>query len=161
MIASHQLNQSTMHPLNYYQATGGNKRYNLLYTPSRVNLGERERDSVVKWRQWVGGADRFAAQAGFEFYSLINEGGVEERPALAYAEIQKTSENALCVTHFAGSNALALLCMAVLEGDAEDMADQMNLRNDRMIPPAGEGYGGYCVPKDGLFRRSYSHCRMM
>ncbi len=151
VIASHQLNQSTMHPLNYYQATGGNKRYNLLYTPSRVNLGERERDSVVKWRQWVGGADRFAAQAGFEFYSLINEGGVEERPALAYAEIQKTSENALCVTHFAGSNALALLCMAVLEGDAEDMADQMNLRNDRMIPPAGEGYGGYCVPKDGLF----------
>ncbi|MBN2326155.1 MAG: hypothetical protein JXR73_03305, partial [Candidatus Omnitrophica bacterium] len=66
-------------------------------------------------------------------------------------EIQKTSENALCVTHFAGSNALALLCMAVLEGDAEDMADQMNLRHDRMIPPAGEGYGGYCVPKDGLF----------
>ncbi len=151
VVAKKKLYDATMHPLNYYQATGGNKRYNLLYTPSRVNLGERERDSVVKWRQWVGGADRWAAQAGFEFYSLINEGGVEERPALAYAEIQKTSENALCVTHFAGSNALALLCMAVLEGDAEDMADQMNLREDRMIPPAGEGYGGYCVPKDGLF----------
>ncbi|MFB3786846.1 MAG: hypothetical protein ACE15F_10815 [bacterium] len=151
VIARRQLNQLAMHPLYYYQAAGGNKRYNLLYTPSRVNLGERERDSVVKWRQWVGGADRWAARAGFEFYSLINEGGVEERPALAYAEIQKTSENALCVTHFAGSNALALLCMAVLEGDAEDMADQMNLRQDRLIPPAGEGYGGYCVPKDGLF----------
>jgi UDP-glucose/GDP-mannose dehydrogenase family protein len=151
VIAKHKLNQLTQHPLYYYQSAGGNKRYNLLYTPSRVNLGHRERDSVVKWRQWVGGADRWAAQAGFEFYSQINEGGVEERPALAYAEIQKTSENALCVTHFAGSNALALLCMAVLEGDAEDMADQMTLRNDRMIPPPGEGYGGYCVPKDGLF----------
>ncbi|MBD3268444.1 hypothetical protein GF373_17390, partial [bacterium] len=151
VVAEKKLNAMCMHPVNYYQATGGNKRYNLLYTPSRVNLGERERDSVVKWRQWVGGADASAAQAGFEFYSFINEGGVEERPALAYAEIQKTSENALCVTHFAGSNALALLCMAVLEGDAEDMADQMNLRHDRMIPPAGEGYGGYCVPKDGLF----------
>lgn len=150
-IAKHKLNELTQHPLNYYQSAGGNKRYNLLYTPSRVNLGHRERDSVVKWRQWVGGADRWAAQAGFEFYSQINEGGVEERPALAYAEIQKTSENALCVTHFAGSNALALLCMAVFEGDAEDMADQMNLRHDRMVPPAGEGYGGYCVPKDGLF----------
>ncbi len=151
VVAKHKLNDQTQNPLHYYQATGGNKRYNLLYTPSRVNLGHCERDSVVKWSQWVGGADRWAAQAGFEFYSLINEGGVEERPALAYAEIQKTSENALCVTHFAGSNALALLCMAVLEGDVEDMADQMNLREDRMIPPAGEGYGGYCVPKDGLF----------
>ncbi|MBZ0258050.1 hypothetical protein K8I31_18440 [bacterium] len=151
VVAKKKLHALTQHPLYYYQAAGGNKRYNLLYTPSRVNLGERERDSVVKWRQWVGGADRWAAQAGFEFYSLINEGGVEERPALAYAEIQKTSENALCVTHFAGSNALALLCMAVLEGDAEDMADQMNLREDRMVPPPGEGYGGYCVPKDGLF----------
>ncbi|MEW6234251.1 MAG: hypothetical protein AB1656_02590 [Candidatus Omnitrophota bacterium] len=151
VVAKHKFHALAMHPLNYYQAAGGNKRYNLLYTPSRVNLGERERDSVVKWRQWVGGADRWAALAGFEFYNLINEGGVEERPALAYAEIQKTSENALCVTHFAGSNALALLCMAVLEGDAEDMADQMNLRQDRLIPPAGEGYGGYCVPKDGLF----------
>ncbi len=151
VIARHNLQPLTTHPRYYYQASGGNKRYNLLYTPSRVNLGHRERDSVVKWRQWVGGADASAAQAGFEFYSLVNEGGVEERPALAYAEIQKTSENGLCVTHFAGSNALGLLCMAVLEGDVQDMADQMNLREDRLVPPAGEGYGGYCVPKDGLF----------
>ncbi len=151
VVARHRLQAECSHPRHYYQATGGNKRYNLLYTPSRVNLGHRERDSVVKWRQWVGGADKAAAQAGFEFYSLVNEGGVEERPALAYAEIQKTAENGLTVTHFAGSNALGLLCMAVMEGDVQDMADQMNLRQDRYIPPAGEGYGGYCVPKDGLF----------
>ena len=151
VLARHRLNRETTEPRYYYQAAGGNKRYNLLYTPSRVNLGHRERDSVVKWNQWVGGADAAAAQAGFEFYSLVNEGGVEERPALAYAEIQKTAENGLTVTHFAGSNALGLLCMAVLEGDVQDMGDQMNLREDRYIPPAGEGYGGYCVPKDGLF----------
>ncbi|MBT3345805.1 MAG: hypothetical protein HN404_22600 [Gemmatimonadetes bacterium] len=151
VIARHRLNAETMNPRYYYQAAGGNKRYNLLYTPSRVNLGHRERDSVVVWNQWVGAADAAAAQAGFEFYSLVNEGGVEERPALAYAEIQKTAENGLTVNHFAGSNALGLLCMAVLEGDVQDMGDQMNLREDRYIPPAGEGYGGYCVPKDGLF----------
>lgn len=151
VIARNKLNAQTMDPRYYYQAAGGNKRYNLLYTPSRVNLGHRERDSVVVWNQWVGAADAAAARAGFEFYSLVNEGGVEERPALAYAEIQKTAENGLTVNHFAGSNALGLLCMAVLEGDVQDMGDQMNLREDRYIPPAGEGYGGYCVPKDGLF----------
>jgi len=151
VIARHGLQAAIAHPRFYYQAAGGNKRYHLLYTPSRVNLGHRERDSVVRWSQWVGGADAAAAQAGFEFYSLVNEGGVEERPALAYPEIEKTAENGLTVNHFAGSNALGLLCMAVLEGDVQDMADQMNLREDRYIPPAGEGYGGYCVPKDGLF----------
>ena len=151
VVARRRLNALSIDPRYYYQATGGNKRYNLLYTPSRVNLGHRERDSVVKWRQWVGGADAAAAQAGFEFYSLVNEGGVEERPALQHGEIQKTAENGLTVTHFAGSNALGLLCMAVMEGDAQDMGDQMNLRHDRYVPPAGEGYGGYCVPKDGLF----------
>ena len=151
VIARHGLQGATTHPRFYYQAAGANKRYHLLYTPSRVNLGHRERDSVVRWSQWVGGADAAAAQAGFEFYSLVNEGGVEERPALAYPEIEKTAENGLTVNHFAGSNALGLLCMAVLEGDVQDMADQMNLREDRYVPPAGEGYGGYCVPKDGLF----------
>jgi hypothetical protein len=151
ILARSGLNASTSDPQHYYQATGPNKRYNLIYAPSRVNLGHRERDSVVKWRQWVGGADTAAAQSGFDFYSLFNEGGVEERPALAHAEIQKTAENGLCVTHYAGSNALGLLCNAVLEGDAQDMTDQMNLREDRWVPPPGEGYGGYCVPKDGLF----------
>ena len=151
VLARSGLNAFTSDPRHYYQATGPNKRYNLLYAPSRVNLGHRERDSVVKWRQWVGGADAAAAQSGFDFYSLVSEGGVEERPALAHAEIQKTAENGLCVTHYAGSNALGLLCMAMLEGDAQDMTDQMNLREDRWVPPPGEGYGGYCVPKDGLF----------
>lgn len=151
ILAEHGLQHLTLDPRFAYQATGAYKRYNLLYTPSRVNLGEKERASVAVWRQWVGGADAQAARAGFDFYSLVNEGGVEERPALAYAEIQKTSENALCVTHFAGSNALGLLVNAVKEGDVEDMADQMNLRGDRLVLPAGEGYGGYCVPKDGLF----------
>ena len=52
----------TLYP-QHYQASGANKRYHLLYTPSRVDLGHRERESVETWSQWVGGADRAAARA--------------------------------------------------------------------------------------------------
>jgi hypothetical protein len=34
---------------------------------------------------------------------------------------------------------------------AEDMADQMNLLHVPDDSSRGRGYGGYCVPKDGLF----------
>ncbi|HOF87665.1 MAG TPA: hypothetical protein PLZ36_06115, partial [Armatimonadota bacterium] len=46
---------------------------------------------------------------------------------------------------------MSLLVNAVGRGDIEDLGDQMSLRKDRLIRPGGEGYGGYCVPKDGLF----------
>ena len=54
-------------------------------------------------------------------------------------------------SHFAFSNALSLMTTAAGHGDIEEMGDQMSRRKDRLIHPAGEGYGGYCVPKDGLF----------
>ena len=54
-------------------------------------------------------------------------------------------------SHFAFSNALSLMTTASGHGDIEEMGDQMSRRRDRLIHPAGEGYGGYCVPKDGLF----------
>lgn len=153
VVAAHQAQQLTEHPLYNYRARGGKKRYNLLYTPSRVDLGAEEMDSIVRWAQWVGGADRSAVNAGREFYSLINEAGVEVRPSLAWQEIQKTSENANMTAGKAFANSVALLINSVGEGDQQLMADQMYLRHDedRGTPPASEGYGGYCVPKDGLF----------
>ncbi len=153
VLAAHGAQGLTESPLYNYRATGGKKRYNLLYTPSRVDLGAEEMDSIVRWNQWVGGADSFACHAGREFYSLINEAGVEVRPALAWQEIQKTSENANMTAGKAFANAVALLIESVGEGDQQLMADQMHLRHDadRGTPAASEGYGGYCVPKDGLF----------
>jgi hypothetical protein len=153
VVASHGAQSLTESPLYNYRAARAKKRYNLLYTPSRVDLGAEEMDSIVRWNQWVGGADEAACHAGREFYSLINEAGVEVRPALAWQEIQKTSENANMTAGKAFANAVALLISSVGEGDQQLMADQMYLRHDpdRGTPAASEGYGGYCVPKDGLF----------
>jgi hypothetical protein len=150
VIAEHGLSQLASRPLYHLRATGGGKRYHLLYTPSRVDLGARERESVETWAQWVGGADRAAARVGREFYGLINK-NVRVFESLAEPEVLKTGENASMASHFAFSNALAMMVAATRRGDFEAMADQMNLRRDRRVHPAGEGYGGYCVPKDGLF----------
>ena len=144
------LNSQALNPLFYFQATGANKRYNLIYTPSRVDLGHRERESVETWSQWVGGADRYAAQVGRRVYGLINK-SVQGYENLTQPELLKTGENASMSSHFAFSNALSLMTTAAGYGDIEEMGDQMSRRKDRLIHPAGEGYGGYCVPKDGLF----------
>jgi len=150
VIAERGLNHLTLDPRYCYQATGGGKRYHLLYTPSRVDLGPRERESVETWAQWVGGRDRQAAQAGRRVYGLINK-AVKRFESLTEPEVLKTGENASMASHFAYSNAMALMVNATGRGDIEDLGDQMSLREDRKIHPAGEGYGGYCVPKDGLF----------
>ncbi|MGR8935489.1 MAG: hypothetical protein ACU837_14020 [Gammaproteobacteria bacterium] len=150
IIAENALNALTLHPLYYFKASGGGKRYHLLYTPSRVDLGARERESVETWSQWVGGADRAAALAGQALYSLINK-DVRVFDSLTEPELLKTGENASMASHFAFSNALGMMVTAVAHGDLETMADLMNRRCDRLVHPAGEGYGGYCVPKDGLF----------
>jgi len=150
ILAERGLNPAALDPLNDCRASGGGKRYHLLYCPSRVDLGRRERESVESWSQWVGGADPAAAQVGRQVYGLINK-DVQVFESLAEPEILKTGENASMASHYAYSNALAMMLAATRRGDFEQLADQMNRRRDRRIHPAGEGYGGYCVPKDGLF----------
>ena len=150
ILAERGRNGATLDPVNDFRATGGGKRYHLLYCPSRVDLGQRERESVETWSQWVGGADPAAAQVGRHLYGLINK-DVRVFESLSEPELLKTGENASMASHYAYSNALAMMVAATRRGDFESLADQMNRRQDRRIHPAGEGYGGYCVPKDGLF----------
>jgi hypothetical protein len=150
VVTEHGLNHLTLDPKYFCQAVGGNKRFHLLYTPSRVDLGPKERESVETWSQWVGGLDRHAARVGRRVYGLINK-NVKRFDSLAEPEVLKTGENASMASHFAYSNAMALMVNASGRGDFEELGDQMSLREDRKIHPAGEGYGGYCVPKDGLF----------
>lgn len=140
----------SLEPQYRFAAVGSGKRFHLLYTPSRVDLGHRERESVETWAQWVGGADRAAARVGRDTYGLINK-SVRSFDSLTEPEVLKTGENASMASHFAFSNALSLMVTASDHGDIEEMGDQMSRRLDRIIHPAGEGYGGYCVPKDGLF----------
>lgn len=149
-LLAHDLNHLAMHPLYYYRATGANKRFHQLYTPSRVDLGIHERESVEKWSQWVGGLDREAARVGRRTFGLINK-NVKMFNTTVEPEVIKTGENASRVAHFSYSNAMSLMINSMGRGDFEDLADQMSLRKDRLINPGGEGYGGYCVPKDGLF----------
>ncbi|MHB9129888.1 MAG: hypothetical protein ACYDBB_02210 [Armatimonadota bacterium] len=149
-LLAHGLNHLTLHPLYYYRAAGGNKRFHQLYTPSRVDLGTHERESVETWSQWVGGCDRAAARVGRRAYSLINK-NVKMFDSLTEPEVLKSGENASMVANFSYSNAMSLLVNSVGRGDVEEIGDQMSLRKDRLIRPGGEGYGGYCVPKDGLF----------
>lgn len=150
VLLEHGLQVESLEPRHRYGAVGGSKRFHLLYTPSRVDLGHRERESVETWAQWVGGADRAAARVGREVYGLINK-SVRSYESLTEPEVLKTGENASMASHFAFSNALSLMVTASAYGDVEEMGDQMSRRKDRIIHPAGEGYGGYCVPKDGLF----------
>lgn len=150
VVARHGLNHLTNDPRYSFRFRGPYKRFNLLYTPSRVDLGPRERESVEKWPQWVGGADEEAALAARRLFGLINK-SVKMFTSLVEPEVLKTGENASMVSHFAYSNALGLMVNYVGRGDFEEVADQWNLRHDRRVHPAGEGYGGYCVPKDGLF----------
>ncbi|MBM4201514.1 MAG: hypothetical protein FJ189_09535, partial [Gammaproteobacteria bacterium] len=150
VVTAQGLGHLMLNPLYSFRATGGGKRYHLLYTPSRVDLGTRERESVESWSQWVGGADRAAAHVGRQFYQLINK-DVQVFESLYEPEVLKTGENASMVAHYAFSNALSMMMAVTGKGDIEVMADQMNRRRDRRVHPAGEGYGGYCVPKDGLF----------
>ena len=91
VIAKHKAWGLTSDVRYNYTASGAKKRYNLIYVPSRVDLGAEEMESVVRWHQWLSAIDEESEIAGIEFYNQINEAGVVAKPWLEWQEIQKTA----------------------------------------------------------------------
>ncbi len=136
-------------PQYRYEATGPFKRYNILYTPSRVDLGAQEVHSVRNVPKWVGGIDIDAANSGRSFYSLYNMAGVTAVNSPKIAEFLKVGEN-----FFSRGGVFYLSLTAGVNidmlgiGDFEFCRGQWNMRGDRVVLPTGETYGGFCVPKE-------------
>ncbi|MFC1715900.1 hypothetical protein ACFL6S_19680 [Candidatus Poribacteria bacterium] len=149
VIAENGLVGELAKPRFRYESHGALKKYNLLYTPSRVDLGIDEVESVKNVPKWIGGRDRQAANAGKSLYGLYNLAGPTAMPATRFAEFLKVGENffsrggVFYLSLAAGANLDALGM-----GDFEFFRDQWNMRGDRTVLPAGETYGGFCVPKE-------------
>ncbi|HID09810.1 MAG TPA: hypothetical protein EYP17_00720 [Candidatus Latescibacteria bacterium] len=149
VIAERGLSEQLHHPKFRYDATGPFKKYHLLYTPSRVDLGPEEVQSVREVPKWVGGIDRDAARSGRALYNLYNTAGPVALDSPRWAEFLKVGENFfsrggvfyLSLTAGANLDALGI-------GEFEFFRDQWNRRADRIVLPGGETYGGFCVPKE-------------
>lgn len=76
-----------------YSSSGPYKRYNLAYTPSRVDLGPEIIESVRNVPKWVGGDGHEAAKSSGSLYSLFNLAGVTTAHNLRVAEFLKVGEN--------------------------------------------------------------------
>ncbi len=136
----------------WYSATGKNKAYNLVYAPSRVDLGPHEIDSVIALGQQLGPFDKEAGFLAKELYEKINisKEGVYVYPNPSHAEGQKTLENASRDDNYSFANLIALTAEA-MDANAYSMIANINYRPTHLILWPGRGYGGFCVPKDGLF----------
>lgn len=149
VIVENGLSRQLENPKYRYESHGPLKKYNLLYTPSRVDLGIDEVESVKNIPKWIGGRDRQAANVGKSLYGLYNFAGPTAMPVSRFAEFLKVGENffsrggVFYLSLAAGANLDALGM-----GDFEFFRDQWNMRSDRIVLPAGETYGGFCVPKE-------------
>ena len=139
-------------PEHKYEAVGPRKAYNLVYAPSRVDLGPHEIESVVDLGQPLGAFDEEAAEAAVRLYELINRSleGPYVLPNPASAEGQKTLENASRDDNYAFANLIALTAEA-MGANAYSIISYINMRPTHLILWPGRGYGGFCIPKDGLF----------
>ncbi len=132
-----------------YASSGPFKRYNLAYTPSRVDLGPDIIESVRNVPKWVGGDGSAAAQSAQSLYALFNVAGVTAVNRPQIAEFLKVGENFFTrggvyyLSLAAGANVNALGV-----GEFEFLRAEWNRRGDRTVLPTGETYGGFCVPKE-------------
>ena len=92
VIVENNLLHEQNNPYFRYESAGSCKRYHLLYTPSRVDLGVEEVYSVQGIPKWLGGKDQAASVRGKELYSLYNA-NPQSVPSPRLAEFMKVGEN--------------------------------------------------------------------
>ncbi|MCM8802544.1 MAG: hypothetical protein NC827_04460 [Candidatus Omnitrophica bacterium] len=149
IVAEEGLLEKINQPIYRYEAKGAYKKYNLLYTPSRVDLGAKEVYSVRDIPKWVGGIDSHSALSGKSLYSLYNIAGPTVIPSTRIAEFLKVGENFFSRGGVFYLSLTAGINLDVLRfGEFEFFRNQWNMRGDRIVLPSGETYGGFCVPKE-------------
>ena len=108
----------------------------MLYTPSRVDLGEGERHSVEAIGKVVTANDQTTLNRGSALYDLFNLPGAVQFPATAMGEFFKAREN-----FFTRGGVFYLSLGEGMNIDALMMGDQRyyalfsNLRGDRIVLP--------------------------
>ena len=124
-VATSHLQHLMLNPEYHWSAEGLKKMYNLLYTPSRVNLGFQELWSIMGWSQAVGAKGAEAARAGYDFYRLINRDPVVYASPRV-AEALKALENAYKSANYGISNAFAMFISYLGHGDIQRLVYEMN-----------------------------------
>jgi len=149
IVVEENLLEELSNPIYRYEATGPFKRYNLLYTPSRVDLGAQEVYSVRDIPKWAGGIDDISAISGKKLYQLYNVAGPVVASSTRIAEFLKVGENFFSRGGVYYLSLTASINLDALRmGDFEFFKNQWNIRGDRIVLSAGETYGGFCVPKE-------------
>ncbi|NUQ61383.1 MAG: hypothetical protein HUU20_02775 [Pirellulales bacterium] len=136
-------------PRYRYEADGPYRKFGMLYTPSRVDLGEGERHSVEAIGKVVTANDPTTLNRGSALYDLFNLPGTVQFPATAMGEFFKARENFFTRGGvFYLSLGEGMNIDALMMGDQEMYLRHSNLRGDRIVLPTGMSYRGFCVPKE-------------
>jgi len=136
-------------PRYRYEADGPYRKFGMLYTPSRVDLGEGERHSVEGIGKVVTANDQTTLNRGSALYDLFNLPGTVQFPATAMGEFFKARENFFTRGGvFYLSLGEGMNIDALMMGDQEMYMRFSNLRGDRIVLPTGMSYRGFCVPKE-------------
>jgi len=136
-------------PKYRYEADGPYRKFGMLYTPSRVDLGEGERHSVEAIGKVVTANDPTTLNRGSALYDLFNLPGTVQFPATAMGEFFKARENFFTRGGvFYLSLGEGMNIDALMMGDQEMYMRFSNLRGDRIVLPTGMSYRGFCVPKE-------------
>lgn len=116
------------------------------HCPERVMPG-RLLANLTTMSRVCGGNTPQAAEEMRELYRAIVTGGDLDTADCVTAELVKTAENSFRDVVIAFANELAMICEKS-GGDFLRVRQLVNKSPGRVVPFAGAGVGGHCIPKD-------------